>query len=51
MMALIAAVTFDDGRRLMAGGSMVAVDNELNRGSEWQRSIVELAFNGDGNGH
>jgi hypothetical protein len=49
-MALLAAVAFDGGRRLMTGRSMLAVDNELNRGGEWQRSIVALAFNGGGNG-
>ncbi len=49
-MALLAAAAFDGGRRLMTGHSMVAVDNELNRGSEWQHLIVALAFNGGGNG-
>ena len=48
-MALLAAVAFDGGRRLMTGRSMVAVDNELNRGGEWQHLIVALAFNGGGN--
>ncbi len=48
-MALLAAVAFDGGCRLMTGSSMVAVDNELNRGGEWQRLIVTLAFNGGGN--
>jgi hypothetical protein len=49
-MALLAAVAFDGGPRLMTGRSMVAVDNKLNRGGEWQRLIVALAFNGSGNG-
>jgi hypothetical protein len=49
-MALLAAVAFDGGCRLMTGHSMVAVGNELNRGSEWQRLIVALAFNCSGNG-
>jgi hypothetical protein len=49
-MALLAVVAFDGGRRLMMGHSMVAVDNELDRGGEWQRSIVVLAFNGGDNG-
>ncbi len=49
-MALLAAVAFDGGRRLMTGHSMVAVNNELNRGGEWQRLIVALAFYGGGNG-
>jgi hypothetical protein len=48
-MALLAAVAFDGGHCLMMGHSMVVVDNELNRGGEWQRSIVALAFNGGGN--
>jgi hypothetical protein len=39
-MALLAAVAFDGGRRLMT---------EI-RGSEWQHLIVVLAFNGGGNG-
>ncbi len=49
-MALLATVAFDGGRRLLTGRSMVAVNNELNRGGEWQRSIVALAFYGGGNG-
>ncbi len=49
-MALLAVVAFDGGRHLMMGHSMVVVDNELNRGGEWQRSIVVLAFNDVDNG-
>ncbi len=48
-MALLAAVAFDCGCRLMTGCSMVAVDNELNRGGEWQHPIVMLAFKSGGN--
>ena len=49
-MVLLAAAAFDGGCCLMMGHSMVAVDNELNRGGEWQHLIVALAFNGGGNG-
>jgi hypothetical protein len=49
-MALLAAVAFNGGHHLMKRHSMVVVENELNRGNEWQRSIVALAFYGGGSG-